>query len=114
VPTNPEVRDRLSEVAASERRAARLSVDQSGQDALGRLVAAAADRMEQEGRLSSDDLVEAERAFSRLVAAVAAEGDPSYAPGADAADAGEVPRFVAHEASVTNALQGICPIWPIC
>jgi hypothetical protein len=70
--------------------------------------------MEQEGRLSSDDLLEAESAFRRLVAAVAAEAVPPQAPGADAPDEDEVARFVVHEASVTNALQGICPIWPIC
>lgn len=106
--SDAELRDRLSRIVKDAADKQRLTVDASGQDALGGLVSRAAEVVDGGDQ---DQVHRAEQSFRRLAGALAAES----------ADPGRKRRSVNRpgppigERHVEAALMGLCPgFWPFC
>ncbi len=103
-----KVRTRLARAVRLTSNRVSLSLDASARDYIEKLIVDATDRMVSDKVLGSRKaLRRAEKAFAKLIKRTAVQVRD--------ASTDESPVLVpATEASIRDALSGLCPLWPIC
>lgn len=109
MPRNTEVQAQLARVV-EDFRLRGLNLDSGAQERMGELIATAADTLESEDRLDDPAaLAAAERAIRRVL-----QGAYRQSGGLERREAGRQREPIVKEAAISDALRGICPMWPIC